>query len=224
MSNLNHHNMKKIFSGIGLMTIAMAFLFTACSPVTLTSWTNPKETQKISKVAVWAMFNKLEYAKPFEQYAANLFNSKGLKSVEALSYINPDKKYELPTLEKIFDSIGADAILIVTYKGTDKTENYVPPSTTVYPDYYYNYYGYYSWGYPMYSPGYNVVTTGGYWTTTSVVNLRANLYANANNALLWTADITITDPNYVDEVSLQVASSIYTDWKNNGLIKFEPKK
>ncbi len=208
----------------GTLLILVAFLFTSCgSTVDLTSWTNPKENSKIGNVIVWGMFDKLEYQKPFEQYAVNYFNSKGFKAMESLKFLVPGTKYELSALEKKFDSLGVDGILVITYKGTDKSESYVPQTTSVYPDYYYNYYNYYNWGYPMYGYGANVVTTGGYWATTSTVNLHANLYANSNNGLLWTAEIAITDPEYIDEVTAQVASQIYDDWQKNGLLKVTGK-
>jgi hypothetical protein len=207
----------KNFTLAAVAVSVMAFIFYSCSPITLTSWKNPKENQKVSHIVIWGMFNKIEYEKPFEQAVAGYFNQKKLKAVEANTILTFGEKYELTTLEKKFDSIGADGILIVTYTGTDKTRDYVPASATIYPDYYYSYYGFYSWGYPMWGPGYSV-TTGGYWTTTTVVNLRANLYDNSDNTLLWTAQIAVTDPQYVDEASYGVAEKIYSDWLNNQLI------
>lgn len=203
--------------------ILAAFLLSSCSNITMTTWTNPKENQKIGNVLVWGMFDKLEYQKPFEQYATQFFNSKGFKAIESLHYLQPGVKYDLAQLEKKFDSLGVDGILVVTYKGTDKSQSYVPPTTTVYPDYYYNYYNYYNWGYPMYGWGTNVVTTGGYWVTTSTVRLQANLYSNATNGLLWTADISLDDPNYIDEISFKVAAKIYADWQQHGLLKYAGK-
>jgi hypothetical protein len=212
--------MKKSMLVPGVMLILVAFLFTSCgSSVTMTTWTNPKEKEKIGNVVVWAMFDKLEYQKPVEQYSTAWLNNKGFKAMESLNFIAPGKKYELTELEKKFDSLGVDGILVITYKGTDKSETYVPPTTTVYPDYYYNYYNYYSWGYPMYGAGANVVTTGGYWATTSTVNLHANLFANSTNGLLWTAEIAVDDPEYIDEVTNKVISQIYADWQQNGLLK-----
>jgi hypothetical protein len=208
----------------GSLLILITILFSSCgSSVYLTSWTNPKEKTQIGNVVVWGMFDKLEYQKPFEQYATSYMNSRGFKAMESLNFISPGKKYDLKDLEKKFDSLGVDGILVVTYKGTDKTQVYVPPTTTIYPDYYYNYYNYYSWGYPMYGYGSNVVTSGGYWATTSTINLSANLYANSNNALIWTGEISISDPEYIDEVSLKVASQIYADWQKNGLLKMAAK-
>jgi hypothetical protein len=215
---------KKLYFIPFLLLAAGTVLFTACSPISLTSWKNPKENQKVSRVVVWGMFDRLEYQKPFEQVVSSYFNNKGLKSMEALTFLDPNIEYELPALEKMFDSIGADGILLVTYTGTDKEQTYVQPTATFYPDYYYSYYGYYSWGYPLYGPGYAVGGTEGYWATTTVVNLRANLYANSDNALLWTAAVSITDPEHVDQVSYGIAEKIFSDWMANGLIVKKSRK
>jgi hypothetical protein len=202
-----------------MLLILIPFLFTSCGPtVKLTSWKNPQENARIGNVVVWGMFERLEYQKPFEQYSTAWLNKKGFKAMESLKFIAPGSKHDINELEKKFDSLGVDGILVVTYKGTDKTENYVPQTTSVYPDYYYNYYNYYNWGYPRYGYGANVVTTGGYWTTSSTLNLHANLYSNTNNGLLWSAEISLVDPEYIDQASTQVISQIYNDLVKNGLI------
>lgn len=209
------------FLSLGILVAGLAFVMTACSPVTLTSWKNPKVNEQIGNVVVWGMFNKLEYEKPFEDAMVAYFKSKGLKAIPALSFLDPTVKYEYPELERLIDSVGADGVLIFAYKGTDKEKDYVPPSTSIYPDYYYNYYGYYNYYYPFYSPGYNVVTTGGYWTTTTIVNLNANLYGNSKDELIWTAEVSITDPEYIDSSSEAIAKSVYQDWAKNGILKFK---
>lgn len=211
---------KRSFLSLGILAAGLAFILSGCSPVTLTSWKNPKVNEQIGKVVVWGMFNKLEYEKPFEDAMVAYFNSKGLKAIPALAFLNPNVKYEYPDLERMIDSIGADGILIFAYKGTDKEKQYVPVSTSIYPDYYYNYYGYYNWYYPYYGPGYSVVTSGGYWNTTTIVNLNTNLYGNSKDELLWTAQISITDPDYVDSASTDIAKSVYQDWLKNGILKF----
>jgi hypothetical protein len=216
--------MKRITLRTSLLFIAAAFIVTSCTtPVTLTSWKNPKENVQIGNVMVWAMFDKLEYQKPFEQYACNYFGTRGMKAIQSLSFLPPGQKYELNVLEKKFDSLGVDGILIISYKGTDKSESYVPQTVSVYPDYYNSYYGYYNYGYSMYG-GYGTVSTGGYWVTSSVIHLKATLYDNADNNLLWTADITVTDPQYIDEASYRIASEVYADWQANNLLKAKTKK
>lgn len=204
-----------------LPAVVSAFLLPSCTPVTMTSWVNPKESQKVSKIVVWAMFERMEYAQPFEQTATDFLNSKGLKATQALKILEFHKKYELPELEKYFKDAGADGVLIVSYEGTEKTDSYVPPTTTYYPDYYYNYYSYYSWGYPTYYSGMNVQTTGGYWVTTKIIKLRANLYSVSNKGLLWSADISIEDPKYVDEATFQLITQVYADWQKHKLIEIK---
>ncbi len=212
---------KRSFLSLGIVAIAFAFIFTGCSPVSLTSWKNPKVDEQISKVVVWGMFKKLEYEKPFEDAMVAYLNSKGMKATSALTFLNPTVKYEYTDLERMIDSVGADGILIFAYKGVDTEKDYVPVSTSIYPSYYYNYYGYYNWYYPYYGPGYNVVTSGGYWNTTTIVNLTANLYGNSKDELLWTAQVSITNPDYVDTAASEIAKSVYQDWSKNGILKFK---
>lgn len=216
----------------GLLAVVAAFIISSCgSPVTLTSWKNPADNSQISKVVVMPLFNKLEYIKPFEQSMDAYFNSKGLMAIGSLDFLNPNIKYQLADVKSKCDSLGADAILVFVYQGTDKSESYVPP-TTYYDGGFGGYWGggYWGggyWGGGFYGDGFwggSVVTTGGYWTVTSIVNLKASLYTKSTKDALWTGDITITDPNYVDQAAVTIAQDIYADWQNNNLLKFPPVK
>ena len=209
----------RILFRVALMLLFAQLIVSCGSTVDLTGWKNPKENQKIGSIVVWAMFERLAYQEPFEQYATACFNKKGLKAVESLKFLSPGKKYELTELEKKFDSMGVDGLVVITYKGLERSEDYVPQSTTTYPSYYSNYYSYYNWGYPVYGYGSNVVTTGGYWTTSSKIKLHANLYTKSDNGLMWSADISVLDPEYIDEVTNRIASKMYSDWKKEGLLK-----
>jgi len=215
----------------GLMAILAVFMITSCgSPVTLTSWKNPAVNATISKVAVMPMFDKLEYMKPFEQSVDTYFNTQGLKAIGSLDFLNPNVKYSLDDIKKKCDSLGVDGILVIVYKGTDKSESYVPP-TTYSTGGFGGYWGGGYWGGGYWGGGFNdgfyggsTVTTGGYWTTTSVVNLKASLYTKTSKDAAWTADITVTDPNYVDQSANTIAQDIYADWAKNGMLKFPPVK
>jgi hypothetical protein len=223
-------NMKSnnLFSAIPI--IAIAFMLTSCgAPVTLTSWKNPEINAQVSKVAVMPLFEKIEYMKPFEQSMVAYFTSRGLKSVGSLSFLNPTVKYPIDVIKRNCDSLGVDAILIFTYQGMDKTESYVPP-TTYYTGGYGGYGGYWGGGYwGGYAGGYyggyygGTVTTGGYWTTSTTLNLTAKLYVKGSKDALWTGEITVTDPEYVDQVAHAMASYIYGDWQKDNLIKFPEK-
>jgi len=211
----------------GLLAVVAAFVITSCgSSVTLTSWKNPADNSKISKVVVMPLFDKLEYMKPFEQSMDAYFNTQGLKALGSLDFLNPNVKYQISDIKRKCDSLGADAILVFVYKGTDKSENYVPP-TTYTTGGFGGYWGGGYWGGGYGSRGFyggSTVTTGGYWTTTSVVNLKASLYTKSSKDAIWTSDITVTDPNYVDQSATTIAQDIYADWQKNNLLKYPPVK
>ncbi len=209
-----------------LSIIAVAFLLNSCgTPVTLTSWKDPAKTSQVSKVAVMPLFEKLEYMKPFEQSMVAYFNGKGLKSVGSLDFLNPQIKYPIDEIKHRCDSLGVDAILLFIYQGTDKQESYIPP-TTYYSGGYGGYGGYWGGGYwGGYYGGYGggVVTTGGYWTTTSVISLSAKLFVKGSPDPLWTGELSVTDPEYIDQAAYKIASYIYSDWQKQNLIKFAGK-
>lgn len=212
------------------MLLAIFILASCGSPVTLTSWKNPSDNPSISKVAVMPLFDKLEYMKPFEQSMDAYFNSQGLKAIGSLDFLNPNVKYSIDDIKRKCDSIGIDAILVFVYKGTDKTQNYVPP-TTYTTGGFGGYWGGGYWGGGYWGGGFgdgfyggSTVTTGGYWTTTSVVNLKASLYTKTSKDAVWTADITVTDPNYVDQSATTIAQDVYADWLKNNMLKNPPAK
>jgi hypothetical protein len=216
----------------GLMAVVAAFVITSCgSNVTLTSWKNPSDNTQISKVVVMPLFDKLEYMKPFEQSMDAYFNAQGLKAIGSLDFLNPSIKYQIADIKKTCDSLGADGILVFAYTGTEKSENYVP-QTTYATGGFGGYWGGGYWGGGFYGGGYygnglyggGTVTTGGYWTTTSVVNLKASLYTKSAKEALWTGDIAVTDPNYVDQAATTIAQDIYADWQKNNLLKYPPVK
>ena len=206
---------RKIY--LSLLAVITAVIFTSCSsPIKMTSWKNQASTTQISKVAILPLFEKLEYLKPFEQSMSAYFNSKGLKSLGSLEFLNPTIKYPVDDIKRKCDSLGVDGILVFIYKGADKTESYVPQTT-----YYTGGYGGY-WGGGFYGGGYyggGVATTGGYWTSSTTLNVTANLYVKGSNDPLWTSEFQITDPTYIDQVAATMAGYIYGDWVKNNVLK-----
>ena len=157
--------MKHINFSAGLLVMLAMMLFAACeSPVNLTSWKNPDDHTRISKVVIIPQFSKLEYVKPFEYSMCGYFNEQGLKSIGSLDFLNPAKSYTVEQVKTKIDSLGADVVLIFKYTGTDKEASYVPAT------YYGGYGSYWGWGGGFYGGG---VCSGGYWTSTSTVNVKA---------------------------------------------------
>jgi len=218
--------MKRLTYIFSVLAMFATIFFASCgSPVTLTSWKNPADNAQVSKIVVMPLFDKLEYIKPFEQAMDVYFNNQGLKAIGSLDFLNPNDKYAIADIKKKCDSLGADGILVFNYIGTDKSENYVPPTTYVTGGFG-GYWGGGYWGGGFYGGGYygggyggTVMSTGGYWTTTSVVNLKASLYTHASKDALWTGSITVTDPNYVDQAAASIAQNIFADWQKNNLLK-----
>jgi hypothetical protein len=174
----------------------------SCSPkVGLTSWKNPGGQGKISAIVVMAMFDKLTYIKPFEEQLVSCFNNGGMKSTGSLEILVPFTKYPSAVLRQKFDSIGADGVLLVTYRGTDIAVNQAA-----------GWYGGYSW---WYGGGAQL------WTTTTV-SIRARLYDLKKDQLLWTGDLTVTDPDNLDASFRQVALTIFADWTKYDLLKTTP--
>jgi hypothetical protein len=212
--------MKTSKSYLALLAVITAFIITSCSsPITMTSWKNPANTTQISKVVVMPLFEKLEYLKPFEQSMSTYFNSKGLKSLGSLEFLNPNIKYPIDDIKRKCDSLGVDGILVFIYKGADKTESYVP-QTTYYTGGYGGYWGGGYWGGGYYGGGYGgVTTTGGYWTSSTTLNVTANLYVKGSKEPLWTSEIQVTDPTYIDQVAATIGGYILGDWKKNNVLK-----
>jgi hypothetical protein len=217
--------MKTRKSYLALLAVIAVLIITSCgSPITLTSWKDPANTTQISKVVVMPLFEKLEYLKPFEQSMCTYFRSKGLKSLGSLEFLNPNIKYPIDEIKKKCDSLGVDAILVFIYKGADKTESYVP-TTTYYTGGYGGYWGGGYWGGGYYGGGYGgVTTTGGYWTSSTTLNVTANLYVKGSKDPLWTSEIRVTDPTYIDQVSATIAGYIYGDWQKNNVLKTVAKE
>jgi hypothetical protein len=108
----------------------------------------------------------------------------------------------------------------------DQTKEYVPETTYVSGGFGGSwgggYYGGYYGGYAPYY-GTTVSTTGGYWSTTSVIHLKANLYTHASKSSVWTGEITVTDPTYVDEAAVSIARDIYGDLNRQNMLKGKAK-
>ena len=210
---------------LNLLAMAAILLIASCeSPIKITTWKNMADNSKISKVVIMPLFEKLEFMKPFEQSMSSYFISKGLKSIGSLEFLNPNIKYPIADIKRKCDSLGADAILVFIYQGTDKTESYIPGTTYVTGGFG-GYWGNGYWGGGYYGPAYygSTVTTAGSWTVTKVVNLKASVYSHVSKDPLWTAEISVTDPQYVDQASAEIAHHIYADWERNNILKQQGK-
>jgi len=188
-----------------------AMVLTSCGvSTTLQSWKSPEIKTGISKVVIMPMFNKIEYAKPFEQAMSSYFNGKGLKSIGSLEFLNPDIKYTIADIKRKCDSLGADAILVSITRELIKHRNTFPKPLLL-------------------QAGLVVTGVGVTMADTAWVQLDITVSAPLLQAVMGNnfhcqpekqgcslmlpkcylvREITVTDPKYVDEASNAIARKI----------------
>jgi hypothetical protein len=191
--------MKKSLLNFGIIAILLTGLLTSCStPIGITSWKDPQSNAQIGNVVVLALYDKLTYTQPIEQQLAAYFNSQNLKARTAMSFMDPTRQYTNIELNTKLDSVGADALILLSYKGTNVSIN-----TT--GGFYGGYRGWYGGG-------------GQVWTT-STVNISAKLYIIKNDQMIWTADMQLTDPSDINASAQQIAQAIIKDWAAKNMLK-----
>jgi hypothetical protein len=192
--------MKKIIINFTAIMGMVTLLLVSCStPVGITSWKNPQSNAQVGNVVVLALFEKLTYSQPFEQQMAAYFNSQNLKCQAAQNFMDPTKQYTNVELKNKLDSVGAEGLLLFSYKGSDVAIN------TTGGGFYGGYRGWYGGG-------------GQVWTTTTV-NVSAKLYTVNNDQLIWTADMQLTDPSDISASAQQIAQAIIKDWAAKNMLK-----
>ncbi len=190
------------------LSLGSLLLLSSCTTINLTSWKDTSSDIKVDHVVVLALFEKLEYTKAMEENVAEYFNAKSLKCTKALDFMAPNQEYSNEELKHKVEAYGADAILIFVPKGADKSVNYTPPT---YSGYYRGYRG----GVYSVSPG--------YYSESTTYHVQANLYAIEDEKLIWTGDISTTDPASIDKATFYIAQKVYDDWQKNSLISVPAK-
>jgi hypothetical protein len=189
-----------------LFIIALALIAVAvssCTTVRLTSWKEPGTSATVSNVMIIALFERLEFTKPFEENMTSYFKSKGLKASKSLDFMAPNQSLTDEELKAKVLASGADAVLVFTPKGADKSVNYTPPT---YNGFYRGYYG----GIYSVSPG--------YYSESTTYNVQANLYSVSEEKLIWTGDISTTDPGSIEAATYDISKEIYADWVRNQIV------
>jgi hypothetical protein len=102
------------------------------------------------------------------------------------------------------NSLGADALIVFTPRGVDKSLNYTPST-------YSGFYGGYRGGYYNVSPG--------YYSESSTYHLQANLYSATDEKLIWSGELNTTDPSSVEAAVYEVSKEIYRDWVKYQIVK-----
>lgn len=201
-----------------LLIAAAAIPASSQAPIKLTATVNPHDTTKLSTVVVMPLFETVDNITPFEKSMVSYFNRRGLKAVGSLEFLDPGIKYPIDAIKHKCDSLGADAILVITYEGSAKTSKYIAP-TSYYSGADGNFGGYWGDGYWGGYYGGTTMTVGGTWAEGALVYLTGKLYTRASKEPLWTGEIDLNNPKYIDEAGNITAQAVYSDWKTQQLLK-----
>ncbi len=180
-----------------------ALMITSCTTVNLTSWKDPASTAKVQHVVILTLFERLEYAQPFENQMASYLTDQGLQVTKSLDFMPPNQNMSDDELKAKISGFGADAVLVFSPKGADKSVNYTPPT---YHGYYRGYWG----GVYAASPG--------YYSESTTYRIQSNLYSATEEKLIWTGDLTTTDPGSIDAAAYEMSRKIYADWVKNQIV------
>ncbi len=184
--------------------ISVAMVISSCTTVNLTSWKDPASTATVNHVVILTLFERLDYTRTFEDQLASYFTSKGLTCTKSLDFMPPNQNFSDEELKQKISGFNADAVLVFSPRGADKSVNYTPPT---YNGYYRGYWG------GMYS------VSPGYYTESTTYRIQSNLYTIADEKLIWTGDISTTDPGSIEAAAYEVARKIYDDWAGNRIVK-----
>jgi hypothetical protein len=163
----------------------------SCSTTSLTAaWKDQNyKGGALKKIVVIALYKNLTNRENVENEIVNILTKAKIDAVPSLNIMAPNKKYKYEEMEKIFDGLKIDGILILKLKSIQKKEKVIPGSMHEIPNPLYNpYYNYYDLTYrTMYEPS--------YISETDTVFIESKLYTGDTDRLVWMAEMKLIE-NY----------------------------
>lgn len=189
-------------------------LLTACNSTKIvSSWHEPNKTITISnlnKVLVVALFKNETTKHKVEDEMVSYLAGKGVVSYNYLDD-SFNKKNE-DAIRKAIKADGFDGAITMRLIDVDKEQVYTPENTSLYPNYYRSFSGYYfrTWSY-SYTPG--------YYTTTKTYTIETNVYSIKEDKIIWSALTETTDPKGIEAMTEKVASMVYKKMQREGFVQ-----
>jgi len=222
--NVNFRNFFALF-----ILTSLTLSIQSCRPAVevVGEWSNPdaKPTGDIDKILVTAMVSDQRAKNAFEEEVESELEKYQVQAVTGAAVFptmfteNVKMKRE-ELMEKVAKT-NSDAILTMSILDKETRSRYVPGNNPYQPvatySYYNTYYGYYNYYYPtVYDPG--------YYTTTSVYYMEANLYDAESEKLLWSVQSKLYDPEQLASFSGQFSQKVIDELSTQGyLLKPEEK-
>jgi hypothetical protein len=210
--------MKKI-----LIIIPVIFLASCADTTMITgSWKSPSVKSNYNNILVAALTSHAVAKKAVEDdltEALSQYNVHASKSIDLFPPEVSNSDSDRVTLMNKIHGKNIDAILTVSVLKRETETRYVGHRYPYDPfryDYYWNFWGYYSYGYP-------------YWYrndyyTEKIYYIETNLYDSKTEKLIWSAQSKTYDLLNTPAFSKEFAKNIVNKLKEDGLLQPEPQK
>lgn len=199
-----------------LLILSLFVLLSGCSSTKLvTSWSEPDFTEKpFNKLLIVAvMENELQRNLYEDEFVKKLQGSE-VTGIAAYSVI-PTKgtHYKESEIREAAEKTDVDAMLIARLVAIKKQERYVPPTYEYEPAF-----GHRRGFYGYYGMSYRYVSTPGYTTTDTIVELETTVFSTATEKMIWAGSTQSTNPSSAANVVEKNADLIIKDMKKSGLL------
>ncbi len=207
----------------GFFVMAIMLGLSACSSQTrlYERWSDEQYSgPPLTKVLVLGVFKDDVQRRMFEATFAKEVNASGQQAVAGYTLMpNTDdfdtKKDILLAVKKV----GADAVLITSYKGTIEKQRDVPARVDYVPSLGMSY-GRYGYGYRgYYGSRYEAVYRPGYTTTDTIVQLETRVFSVAQEKLIWAGKSKSVNVSSSEKIVKELVKLVVDDMKKSALIK-----
>ena len=196
--------------------LSLVFLLAGCSSTKLvTSWSEPAFTGKPLRklLVIGVMENELQ-RNVYEDQFVKMLQDHGVTGIAAYSVIRGDDlHYSESDIREAVRQTGADGSVIARLGAIRKEQRYVPPTYEYEPAF-----GYRRGFYGYYGMSYRYVSTPGYMTTDTIVELETTVFSTATEQMIWAGSTRSINPSSATSVVEKNASLIIKDMKKAGLL------
>jgi hypothetical protein len=175
---------------------------------------------KLNKVLVLGIFKDDIQRRAFEANFVSAVEAGGKQAVAG--YTLMPEKDDFDSKEDILAAVakvGADAVLITSFKGVIEKQRDVAPRV----DYVQTNRGFYGRGYGgyggYYGATYDTIYRPGYTITDTIVQLDTRVYAVENEKLIWAGKTKSVNASSAKEITQELVGLVVDDMKKSGLIK-----
>lgn len=175
---------------------------------------------KLQKVLVLGIFKDDIRRRSFEATFVKEVDAEGKRAVAGYTLMPEKEDYD--TKEEILaavQKIGADSVLITSFKSVIEKQREVPPRVDYVPRMGMRY-GRYGYGYGgYYGSTYEAVYRPGYTTTDTIVQLETRVFSVKDSKLIWAGKTKSVNASSAENIIKDLAKLVIKDMKNSGLIK-----